>query len=311
MSETITEIKKSTFLPNMVQGSEDWHKWRDKKRSASLAGVIMGCAPSWSPVKTWEDLRMEQAGLAARRSDFLERAAKRGLESEREALQRFKQERPHHLDYEPVCVEYGEFAASLDGYAKPFWVEIKTPARGKQSKLWELMEGNGVQVASDLPAHYFWQLVHQAWSLQGHKVEGVFFIVFADGDILFRLFHFDDLMENAITLVAEWNRFADGEEQGRGDAEWRVAAEHYRTVKGVLDRYKKALGDARAKLVSLAGDSDTCGRGVSVRHVKTKGTIDYKEFAKALYVGEGFADEAEEYRGEETMKTRVTITEGA
>ena len=68
---------------DLEQGTEQWLIWRATKCCASEAAVIMGCAPSWSPVKTWDDLRMQKAGLGAPRSDFLERAAERGHRMER------------------------------------------------------------------------------------------------------------------------------------------------------------------------------------------------------------------------------------
>ena len=138
---------------DLEQGTDKWLIWRATKCCASEAAVIMGCAPSWSPVKTWDDLRMQKAGLGKERSAFLERAAERGHRMEGEARDRYLP------GSKPACIESSEddrFSASLDALENGnCWGEIKCPVSGERSKLWRgIKESSDAKPRAENPSLY-------------------------------------------------------------------------------------------------------------------------------------------------------------
>ena len=46
------------------QNTPEWLDWRKGKATASQAAIIMGAAPNYWKVRTWEDLALEHAGLS-------------------------------------------------------------------------------------------------------------------------------------------------------------------------------------------------------------------------------------------------------
>ena len=143
------------LLWDLEQGSEEWLDWRRKKFTASDAAVIMGDAPSYSSVKTWEELSLVKAGLGQPPSKFMTRAFDHGTRLEPKARRLFA---PYAR---PVCVEsdaWDLFAASLDGLdqVNKIWYEIKCPISRLKSRVLK-----DVKIGK-VPNHIWWQMVHQA-----------------------------------------------------------------------------------------------------------------------------------------------------
>ena len=90
----------------------------------------------------------------------------------------------------------------------------------------------------------------------------------------------------------------------RMDKEWREAADAYRSASYAVEEAKAAQAEAKKRLLSLAGDDDVSGYGVSVKHIIKRGSIDYKA-AAIDHLPDGF--DFEGYRKDETIYTNVTI----
>jgi len=90
----------------------------------------------------------------------------------------------------------------------------------------------------------------------------------------------------------------------RMDTEWRKAAEQYRHLKNEADSLNQLMADAKDTLLSLAGEEDAAGFGVSVKHGTRKGTIDYETMVAALNIN------AELFRKASIQTVTVNISKG-
>ncbi len=199
-----------TKIIDLQQGSDDWLAWRKNVCSASDAGVIMGDVQSWSPVKTWDDLRIRQAGRRPPRSAFLDRAAARGHEKEK--IARKELEAKHGYQFPPTCLQSddGRFGASLDGghVAASVWIEIKAPIHGERSKLYRALADD-----REIPRAYWWQLVHQYFLFRELCVAPprCVFHVWTDGGGIERVIDDRSLEADSKNLLAMWKVFLGGD----------------------------------------------------------------------------------------------------
>jgi len=92
----------------------------------------------------------------------------------------------------------------------------------------------------------------------------------------------------------------------RMDSEWRKAAEHYRHLKNEANSINQLLADAKDVLLSLAGENDEAGFGVSVKHGTRQGAIDFKKFVSELLPNANL----EPYRKDSIQTTTINISKG-
>ncbi|MCY3980512.1 MAG: YqaJ viral recombinase family protein [Alphaproteobacteria bacterium] len=258
------------------QGSDAWKLWRSTRRMASEAAVIMGAAPKWMAVNSWEQLRLAKAGLA----DYSERdEAMFRHGHEREAQARAALEAELCRKGAPACVESdcGRYGASLDWLDKyrTVFAEIKCPT--SQAK-WH----HGIESWDDIPAHYQWQMMHQ--SMVTGIDDWIFFVWSPNAQTLIRCnTGFDiNFYANKLKIARQWERFDLGLDQGRNDNEWIWWADEWGQRKAVADEAAKSLKEARDKLVELAGGEEAEGMGVRVGKAKRTGGYDTAAMAKAL-----------------------------
>lgn len=294
---------KATEIVGLVQNSPEWYEWRQGKASASNAAVIMDACPDWMETRTWEDLRLIDAGFDA---DF-----------DRHALARFEhghaledQARQHVVPYmRPVCLELRgtPFAASIDAYDEmtSYWAEIKCPQTGTRSKLWQIVNSPGTTELEDLPEYIQWQLVHQ-YGVIDDPAANCRLIVFIDHD------HCEEVefvcgsewAEKWKELRAEWDRYLAGEAQHRTDAEWAAAVARFKAAKQAESAAKKAVEDARADLIRLAADgTGSKGLGVAVIKFPKRGNVQWKKVINAV-APDAVYDE-DDYRQKTTEVTQV------
>ena len=260
----------------LEQGSEAWLEWRASRWMASEAAIIMGCQPSWAEVTTWEDLRLQKAGLFER-SEKLERMGAHGHAGEASQLATLNAD----MDcvFEPACVEatVSHLAASLDGLyvdgeGAVSWAEIKTPtARAK----WHV----GIKRFEDIPAHYQWQLIHQFAAL---GVEEAFCHFRAGPDVATgHPFSIKEFGERIDRLTSEWLRFSLGESRVKkvGGNEWAWWAAEYRSSKEEADAADSRAKEARNMLISLGHGQPAEGHGVKLAKSTRAGAIDTKAMA--------------------------------
>lgn len=142
----------------MRQGSGRWRKWRrDKVVTATDAGYILRLYPPWDDApKSWAQHREPRPWTGTNE------AMTHGTRCEPIARRNFS--RDLEEEFQPACVEGlidgWDFGASLDGYSDDgeveAWVEIKSPYRGYDSRLWRMAIDDVVD------PHYVPQLALQA-----------------------------------------------------------------------------------------------------------------------------------------------------
>ena len=288
------------------QGTPEWLAWREPLCTASEAPAIMGDAPDWAPVKTWDQLRMMKAGLGAERSEFLDQAAARGHEKEAIAREWLAERVGHPL--KPLCLESddGRFGASLDGanLDTKSWCEIKAPVHGTKSKLYRALDED-----KRIPAAYWWQLVHQSMLYSDLVGDSrCHFVVWADdGPPLIKGVYSGEFESDVELLLTTWESFLRGEQPGRQDKDWRFAAARWLEFKRALKTAKADHDKAKEYLRELSGGKDTDGAGIKLKYVTRKGAVDWQAFAEELYMGEDFTTEADNYRKRESSS--MTISE--
>lgn len=285
---------------DLEQGTDEWRAWRRDRCTASEAPVIMDAAPSWYGIRTWEELRLEKAGLGLPPSEWTERAWAHGRESEPLArAECYPSARPAVVE----SVGDPRFAASLDGLGGMFgehWVEIKCPLSGHGSTLFRALREDIPTIHLTHP-YVWWQLVHQAavtglatcvllvWLGPREHAELVL-----DGDVL---------REDWPALRAEWERFLEGGPQWPVTAAWSDAARDYADAHAAHAAAKQRLADARAVLES---EGDGRGHGVIVTTSERPGTVDWKRAAAAAYDGDD-DDWADEYRRPARTVTTIRL----
>ena len=330
-----------TRFVNLEQGSEPWKEWRRERCMASEAPIVMGVAPDWRPVRSWEDLREIRAGFGDEevRSVFLEFTATRGHRIEEEVRGYLAGEfgdqylgpiQPQIL--RPAVVEHadGLFAASLDGITGDgmiAWLEAKAPVHGERSKTWKgLYEAkqsgmDRIHPRAGIVDDVWWQLVHQAYVLEKH-IEGFasseephcLLACIIDRDLenernIYRRVPVQPLLDDAERLIEEWERFLSGARQipSRGPA-FLAAASRYRIAKGIVEAAQADMDEAKKELIAQMGDLDSVKEGgVSITKVTTKGRVNWQSMAKD-FAGKLEIDataQEDDFRGKEAVSYRV------
>ena len=176
------------LLEHLVQRSDEWHQWREQRRTASHASTIVGAAPAWmtQAIDEYSEVMMEHG---------------------EDAEPKIALEVGWHLDHEapPMCVERQAnplHAASLDGLSVAEWWEIKAPATGRDSATWR------AAVNKRVVEHHWWQLAHHALALgvlDGEDSYVCRFIVAVEGTLEFDPGHVIELwVEGDPWSVAAW-----------------------------------------------------------------------------------------------------------
>lgn len=245
-----------------------------------------------SPFNSWEGLRRVKRGENVKQTA----AMAHGHQHEHEA--RLWAAAETGFLFTPVCVEDGDYAASLDGFDELSIAEIKCPFKGKQSDTWILAERGLIR------PDYDDQIIHQM-AVSGAEV--CYFTVYdaqsKHGIIIERQFD-ADLWKK---LQAQWDEFwpwhltddPDPAINLRTDEQWREAAAYFTAAKRQADNFARIAEQYRADLITMAGDDSAVGAGVKVTRFEKKGSIDYKKATVGMDV--------ESFRKPSTFETRITI----
>lgn len=282
-------------IVKLVQGSAEWREHRRKYRNASETPIVLGVSPWQTPYQLWQHklgLIEPEVTPAMLRGTQLEPAARATYEART------------GLVMQPLVVVEGEYSASLDGLTLggERLVEIKCPAKGRDSTLWKTVE------AGRLPEHYAWQVQHQLMVTQA-DVADVFVFDGSDGVI----FPVAPAPSTWPQIHAAWDTFIrcvtdaqapplmDRDTRLRDDAEWLRAASAYLEARRAADTLATTLDDAKSKLVSLTRHAKEQGGGVSITRLWKRGNIEYKRVPELVGV------DLEQYRGAAREEVRVTV----
>ena len=319
-------------LINLEQGTDAWKEWREERCMASEAPIIMGVAPDWWQVRTWDDLRAAKAGFGDDnvRTDFMERMARRGHVVEERVRKHLVSAEGIH--YTPAVVEHrdGTFAGSLDGLAarngEKTWLEVKAPAHGKRSKLKAGLRearSSGMDrlfARAGITDVVWWQLVHQAYVVFDDPASPprgsmLLAVIEDDQDMehwqnLYRRIPIQKLLDDAPALVEAWESYLTGRPQVPSLGEpFLEAAARFREAKMQQEKAAADVEAARKELLSHIGDREKVSEGgVKITKVVTKGRTNWKAAAYSLAAPAGIDEEAlaEDFRGKDTVSYRIT-----
>lgn len=280
----------------LVQGTPEWHAYRQTMRNASETAAVMGVSPWLTPYQLWEvrtGRRQIETNAAMRRGSALEATARLAYEMLTGQVM------------EPLVMQAGDYSASLDGmtFDGSLIVEIKCPMHGQQSSLWQ-------QVAEgEVPEHYRLQVQHQ---LMVSEAALAHFYVY-DGKGEGRLLEIspDPTAWDDIRLA--WDGFmacvrsdtppplSDRDRSVREDPAWQAAAANFIRCKQQLDAAEAALDEARQVLLALADHPSVEGGGVLLTQSWRAGSVDYRKIPELSDL------DLTPYRGAGRLETRITV----
>ena len=254
---------------DVEQGSDGWSQWRGTVGGASYAAAVLGISP-YFPHNPQELFDV----MTGNEEVYVHNAMRRGNEYEPAARAAF--ERHVRADYHPACYQRGRLAASLDGISRDMGVQIKIPARGRDSDLWKSA------AAGIVPDHIMAQMQQEALvaGLVSHAL-WVYDAITRDGVAVF--IGPDQHWQECILSAWDeyWAHYDNFERPPypdlRTDAEWLNAARSYRAAKEAAKAAADYEAYARDELLRLIGDAPSVrGGGVRAVRVESQGSVDYK-----------------------------------
>ena len=279
----------------LVQGSPEWHEYRQSMRNASETAAVLGISPWVTPYQLW----MIKTG---RSTQAVTPPMQHGTKMEPEARAAYETHTGNLM--QPLVLQDGPYSASLDGINLDgdLIVEIKCPFRGKASPLWKEASEGRVQ------GHYAAQVQHQ---LMVAGASTAHFWVYAEGEGMLIMLKRD---EELMSLIREgWDDFAqyldtdspppltEADSAQRTDQAWADAAKTYLEAKTKADAADTVLEQARKALVGLLRHPRESGEGVNVVRLWKAGNVDYKRVPELKGVN------LDRYRGQGREEVRVTV----
>lgn len=255
----------------IVQGTPEWHIWRQKGVGASDVAAIFG----ESPYKTKRDLWFEKSGFGDSDDEDKSYVFRLGHETESEIRELFHQHT--QIEIRPTCFERDEiFLASLDGYDKTLGIlEAKLVGRDALKRAAEMGE---------IPRHHWIQVQSQLfasdsdkafWGAKAPKVkDGVVVEIGRDEGFIKKLecevlAFWDSLKSNTPPpLSAQDTLFITDPEQ----AKLFEALAKLKTQKDIVDT---AYAQLEAQVKALAVHAKVKCGGISITEAERAGSIDY------------------------------------
>lgn len=285
---------------HLEQGSDAWHAFRRQYLTASVAAIVMGCAPSYWQLKTAHQLRQYREGTFTPPpiSGFVQDMLNKGHEYEALAVEAANLE---DSEFEPAVYSRFIYAASLDAVCLKTgaWMEVKKP-KDKRSKVWKLANGKG-PVWDRIPQHYWWQLVHQAYVLPG-SVSTCHFVVFLDGEppVTIEISR-NRLLQDWWALEAAWEKFLDPDDANESQSDDERLALDYIRLDAEFALAKEKF--ERAKTALLFDGPRIIPGLIEISTTDVKGRIDYKAAASSVFSSK----ELESYRNVPTERTSIKV----
>ena len=281
-------------IVQLVQGSAEWHAYRQTMRNASESAAVLGISPWITPYQLWllkTGRSVSQTNATMARGTHLEPAARAAYEEQTGAVM------------QPLVMQDGRYSASLDGITLDggLIVEIKCPFKGRDSELWRSVAAGAV------PGHYGAQVQHQLM-VTGAQEAHVWVFDGSEG-LLLSIGRDEAAME---AIRGAWDAFepfldgdmppplTDRDTVAREDAPWAAAAQEYLQAKRAAEASTEALERARDALAGIATHPKESGAGVTVTRFWKQGSVDYKKVPALRGL------DVTPYRGATREEVRVT-----
>lgn len=285
----------------LEQGSPEWHAWRSTVGGASYAGAVLGISPHYphNPAELYDV-------MTGRSQVYVNSAMRRGTAMEAEVRQRY--EAAMGGAFPPACYQRWRLGASLDGRRGDVGAEIKMPAKGPESELWQ------GAASGQIPDSIMAQIQQQIW-VAGLSRSNL--IVGTDSQDLDQVVCVQPSEEWQERILAAWMDYWEYYDNftrpplhdARSDDAWMKAAAEWRAAKAVAKAAETREAAAREALIALAGDAESArGGGVRAVRVETAGSVDYQRAIKAL-APDMMPAALEEYRKPGRISYRITEAE--
>ena len=257
---------------NLLQRSEEWHKFRREHANASESPCILGCSP-WLP-KTWRQLAEVKLGVVEIKQTAIMRA---GAEAEGRISELYEQTNGEIGN--DMCISEGIFAASLDWTNMDLTriAEYKTPAKGSKSPMF---------AKEEIKDNVYAQVQHQLMVSNADECD---LVVYANDIDEITVVPIVPDIEFQNNLREKWEEFWSYYSEGKlppaqkGDVidlshdEGMVAmAQNYHLARKELDQAKAKENQLRQQLIDNAFDRSIRVNGVTVERIVRKGAVDWK-----------------------------------
>lgn len=271
-------------IVNLPQKSPEWIAWRRTKRMASFAPAVMGASRFQSRndvVKFYRD-----------GTSFAGNAATAYGDANEHHVRAFAADRIGDL-LDPVCMESGEYAASLDGITDDGKIiaELKAPFKGRESKTYrEATEGSA--------GGYAWQIQQQLFVSGADRC--LYAVWVPDRPVAFWVSPDEALQAS---LRAAWDKlWVDVlAPVTRADADWCAAATAWIAAQQALKSAEAEEARARELLTGLATGKEQVGAGVRCMQVQRVGNVNYKAIPQLAGV------DMEQYRGKGSSYYKLEV----
>jgi putative phage-type endonuclease len=254
---------------NLIQGSDEWLKFRKSKIGASDAGYILRLSP-W---KTANRLWLEKLDLIEKEpSNF---AMKRGTELEEQA--RHKYIAMTGINVFPIVCEHSDYdwmIASMDGlsFDERHAVEIKCPGR----------KDHALALDGKVPEKYYPQLQHQLAVLNLDNID--YFSFDGEHGVIIKIERNEEYINNLIEKEKEFYRcmqeleapaLTDDDYEIRTDREWLDTALQYRLVKMEMKELEAREKSLKETLYGMSNHANSIGGGIRLQKIVKRGCIEY------------------------------------
>jgi putative phage-type endonuclease len=278
-------------VEELEQNSLEWHEHRAKYRNASEAGSVMGCNPFQTKRELWES----RNGLG---KPFVGNVATEyGHKMEPIALAKLSS--MLEIEFKSAVFVEGEYSASLDAYGtladgKTVKVEIKCPYQREDSKLWKSVQN------SEIPKHYYWQMVHQ--NICCPTDHSYFFVYINDDTYNFRDTEWFLEQGDEQSLMAAWDGFMANEPAPAFAPRPDLAeiGQLYKDLKAKSDEIAGELKAVEATLKDACEESSEAGP-IKVQIISKKGNIDYSKVPEIKGI------DLDDYRKKSTTYKKITV----
>lgn len=256
----------------LVQGSDEWKKWRKNGLGGSDAPIVMQVSPWRSP----HDLWLEKCGL--KEAQPTTQAMQRGLNLEGAALE--FAEREIGVKFSPTVrksrnVPY--IYASLDGISEDgLAIEVKCPMRG---------------LHDELPPHYLPQVQHQLFCIEAKMmlymsfdgVQGKIIEVKRDDAYIEKLIEAERDFWHCVTSFTE-PELSERDYIVRDDNEYRDKLMIYLNNRQNKQKWQELEDRSKEELIAMTSRNTQC-MGVKIAQRARQGAVDYKTMTKDLDIG--------------------------
>lgn len=264
----------------LVQGSDEWKKWRKNGLGGSDAPIVMQVSPWRSP----HDLWLEKCGL--KEAQPTTQAMQRGLDLEGAALE--FAEREIGVKFSPTVRKSRNVPfiyASLDGMSEDgLAIEVKCPMRG---------------LHDEIPSHYYPQVQHQLFCIEA-KVMLYMSFDGVQGKII-EVKRDDAYIENLIEQEKQFwyhvqnfiePELSERDYVKRNDPEYQEKLLIYLQNKHNAKMWDELAEKAKAELTAITTENTSC-MGCKISKRVRVGNVDYKQLTSDLGVD---ADTLNKYR---------------